>query len=55
MLNTLAAACAESGDFDAAIRHQKNAIERIQNDAEFVKGANARLVLYKVLMPYRDK
>ena len=54
-LDTLAAACAEAGDFEAAIENQKKAIELNPRDEEFVKEANERLALYKDHKPYREE
>ena len=46
-LDTLAAASAEAGDFDAAIKWQQKAIDLKSNDAEFVKRAKQRLASTK--------
>jgi tetratricopeptide (TPR) repeat protein len=53
-LDTLAAAHAEAGDFDAAVRIQAQAIEMNPKDEEFVKGAKERLALYENHKPYRE-
>ncbi len=53
-LDTLAAACAEAGDFDRAIEHEGKAIELEPVDGEFVKGAKERLALYKDHKPFRE-
>ena len=54
-IDTLAAAHAEAGDFDSAIKYQNKAIELNPTDAEFLKGANERLTLYKNHKPYREE
>jgi len=54
-LDTLAAAYAESGDFDKAVETQQKAID----DPEFMKddgdGARKRLELYRQKKPFRDE
>jgi hypothetical protein len=52
---TLAAAYAETGDFDAAIKYQIKAIEMSGRRPDFVGPATARLELYKQHKPYRDE
>jgi tetratricopeptide (TPR) repeat protein len=52
---TLAAAYAELGDFDAAIKFQTQAIELNPHQPDFVDGANRRLALYRQHKPYRDE
>jgi tetratricopeptide (TPR) repeat protein len=54
-LDTLAAACAEAGDFDAAVKHQNRAIDLNPRDEDFVKEAQERLALYKDHKPYREE
>lgn len=54
-VDTLAAAYAEAGDFDSAIKYQQKAIDLNPNDAIFVKRAKQRLALYKKHKPYRDE
>ncbi|HEX4144572.1 MAG TPA: tetratricopeptide repeat protein [Pirellulales bacterium] len=54
-LDTLAAAHAEAGDFEHAIKAQNRAIELNPDDAEFVEGAKQRLALYQDHKPYRDE
>jgi tetratricopeptide (TPR) repeat protein len=53
VLDTLAAAYAESGDFDAAIRWQTKAIAMVR-DGEDKSGFEARLKLYRSRKPYRE-
>jgi tetratricopeptide (TPR) repeat protein len=52
-LGTLAAACAEAGDFDAAIRWQAKAQDLYSDERDRQKG-RSRLELYKQRKPYRD-
>ena len=54
-LESLAAAHAETGDFDSAIKYENHAIELDSADSEFLKGARQRLALYKDHKPYRDE
>lgn len=54
-IGTLAAAYAESGDFDQAIRWETKAMEMRANDAEYVKGARERLAHYRERKAYREK
>ena len=54
-VDTLAAAYAEAGDFDSAIKNQRKAIDLNPNDAAFVKKANEKIALFKKHLPYRDK
>jgi Flp pilus assembly protein TadD len=54
-LNTLAAAYAECGDFDAAIRWQARALELLRDERENEKGDyHSRLALYQAKKPYRE-
>ena len=50
-LNTLAAACAESGDFDAAVKWQMKAIELLPDEKE-KEDYRTRLKLYQEKKPY---
>jgi hypothetical protein len=50
-LETLAAACAEAGDFAAAVRWQEKALELHTGDP---KPARERLALYRQRRPYRQ-
>jgi tetratricopeptide (TPR) repeat protein len=54
LIDTLAAACAESGDFQRAIRLQKQAL-LVSNAPESERGAmQERLALYKQSQPYHE-
>ena len=53
LLDTLAAAYAESGDFDSALKWQVKAIE-LETDAKEKAAYGERLKLYKDKQPYRD-
>jgi tetratricopeptide (TPR) repeat protein len=52
-LDTLAAAYAELGDFDSAIKTQEKAMAAQTKTAK-IKGGDERLALYKQHRPYRD-
>ena len=52
-LDTLAAACAESGDFDAAVKWQVKAIELLPDEKE-KEDYRTRLKLYQEKRPYHD-
>ena len=54
-VDTLAAAYAEAGDFDTAIKYENKALDLNLTDAEFVKGAKERLTLYEDHKPYRKE
>jgi tetratricopeptide (TPR) repeat protein len=55
-LDTLAAAYAESGSFEEAVRWQEKCLElNVQYPADAVKDARDRLDLYKQKMPYRKE
>ncbi len=54
-IDTLAAAYAENGDYDSAIKYQNKAIELKPNDAEFVERAKQRIALFKDRKPYREE
>jgi tetratricopeptide (TPR) repeat protein len=52
-LETLAAAEAEAGLFDAAVKHQQQALELAKADKVDVKDLESRLSLYQQHKPYR--
>ncbi|HEX4142873.1 MAG TPA: tetratricopeptide repeat protein [Pirellulales bacterium] len=54
-LDTLAAAYAEAGDFESALKYENKAIESSRRNAAFVASANQRLARYKDHKPYRDE
>ncbi len=54
MLDTLAAAHAEQGDFDEAVRWQKKAIEMMPADTFDGGGVRDRLELFESGQPYRE-
>ena len=53
VLDTMAAACAEAGDFDGAVKWQSQAEAIFPAGKEKAEGA-ARLQLYKARKPYRE-
>jgi tetratricopeptide (TPR) repeat protein len=57
-LEGLAAAHAESGDFDEAVKWQRKVVEdpsySLPEVAKLLKGAKERLKLYESMKPYRD-
>jgi tetratricopeptide (TPR) repeat protein len=54
-IDTLAAAYAESGDFDQAIKFQKQSLEMADASDTDHKGMEERLQLYQQRKPYREK
>jgi len=52
-IDTLAAAHAEAGDFDNAVKFEEKAIAKF-HDADTLKGAQHRLGLYREHKPFRD-
>ncbi|HTU27069.1 MAG TPA: tetratricopeptide repeat protein [Pirellulales bacterium] len=52
---TLAAAYAEAGEFDSAIRYQTQAIKLSIPSSHFAAGANMRLKMYEEHKPFRDQ
>jgi tetratricopeptide (TPR) repeat protein len=54
-LQTLAAAYAEAGNFEEAVKWQKKSLEFPDDDAAHVDRARARLKLYEDGKPYRDE
>ncbi len=53
-LGTLAAAEAEAGNFDAAVKWQSSALERFTPDDPELPGHRARLELYRARKPYHE-
>lgn len=54
-IDTLAAAHAEAGDFDQAVKFQEHAIGMKSPDPDDRKGMGDRLALYRRRQPYRDE
>ncbi|HSH40137.1 MAG TPA: hypothetical protein VK993_15295, partial [Chthoniobacterales bacterium] len=54
LLDTLAAAYAEIGDFQQAVKHQEQALAATNVSAESRKELEHRLALYQAGMPYRE-
>jgi hypothetical protein len=52
-IDTMAAAAAETGDFDAAVRYQEQVLAK-KLSPEVRSGAVRRLALYKQRKPYRE-
>jgi len=52
---TLAAAYAETGDFELAVNEQRKVLDDKQIDATDRKEQEARLALYRAKKPYRDE
>ena len=52
-IDTLAAAYAETGDFEKAVKFEEKAIHKARGDADAVKGAQERLALYQQHRPFR--
>ncbi|HVX10641.1 MAG TPA: tetratricopeptide repeat protein [Pirellulales bacterium] len=53
-IDTLAAAYAEAGDFDSAIKWQAKAVEMLPEDTSVKAQAEDRLELYRAHKPYRE-
>jgi tetratricopeptide (TPR) repeat protein len=53
-VDTLAAAFAEAGDFQQAIKYQKRALELVKAGDKNVEEIQSRLVLYEQRRPYRQ-
>jgi tetratricopeptide (TPR) repeat protein len=54
-IDTLAAACAEAGDFDHAVQYQKQVLHMIPGQGQALDKAKARLELYEHHKPYREE
>ncbi|HMB03885.1 MAG TPA: hypothetical protein VKP69_09130 [Isosphaeraceae bacterium] len=54
-LDTLAVACAEAGDFNAAVKWQKALGLLAKDDEPKRKGFGGRLALYRAKKPYREE
>jgi hypothetical protein len=54
-LDTLAAACAEAGKFDEAVRYEREAIAIPDDDMEWAAQLKKRLALYQLRQPYREE
>lgn len=55
ILSTLAAGYAESGDFDAAIKWSKKALEVGKNDGQIGEQLEEELKSYQARKPWREK
>ena len=55
ILDTLAAAYAETGDFEQAVIWQQKAIQQAADNPPFVKEAQERLQLYRNRQPFRER
>jgi hypothetical protein len=54
-IDTLAAAYAEAGDFESAVKYEEQALTKVANTPlETIKRMQKRLGLYKTHQPYRD-
>lgn len=54
-IDTLAAAYAESGNFEQAVKHQTHALELAHGPNKLVERARERLALYQQHKPYREE
>jgi tetratricopeptide (TPR) repeat protein len=54
-LDTLAAAHAEAGQFEEAVRYQIRALDDPSSPAKFGPAARQRLELYRQMKPFRDR
>ena len=55
IVDTLAAAHAEAGEFEDAVRLQKRALESPKLEQRFISEARLRLELYVAKQPYRER
>lgn len=53
LIDTLAAAYAEAGDFESAVEWQRKALD-MNTDPTFTEGLNQRLLVYRAESPYRE-
>ena len=54
-IDTLAAAYAEAGDFDSAVKFEQMATARLAADADFKADYEKRLHLFQTGNPYREE
>jgi tetratricopeptide (TPR) repeat protein len=54
-IDTLAAAYAETGDFESAVRFEQKAIAQARKVRSYSEGMERRLTLYQQRKPYREK
>jgi tetratricopeptide (TPR) repeat protein len=53
-LSTMAAACAESGDFQKAVEYQEKALQDVEYAKHFADDSKVRLNLYRANKPFRE-
>jgi tetratricopeptide (TPR) repeat protein len=53
-IDTLAAAAAETGDFDQAVKYEERALQAAPVESDLLPGVKQRLALYKEHKPYRE-
>jgi hypothetical protein len=54
LIDTLAAACADAGDFDKAVGWENKAIGMLPGDIGFSAAAQDRLALYRDKKPFHE-